>query len=162
MHCSIGAPRSPSAATSLPDLLCSRQQYCVCCHWVLPRAMVPRQQAGGLHRGSAGRVRRAPRGQYGAVCSFAVSQQWDPVVGGPPGCRRWELPFRSGFPGDCIAIVLCLVFTLYSMPAKWGKIAKVADDHNSLETGKLVEERKTDGTNFKRKRPTDEKKKKKP
>ena len=121
------------------------QQAAILC--VLP--LVPRQQAGGLHRGSAGRVRRAPRGQYGAVCSFAVSQQWEALVGGPPPRRRWELPFRSRLPWGlhCHCALPCIHLVFYPFG---GKIAKVADDHNSLETDKLVEERKTDGTNFER------------
>ena len=65
----------------------------------------------------------------------------------PLGADAGNSHSGPGFPGDCIAIVLCLVFTLYSFG---GKIAKVADDHNSLETKILVEERKTDETNFKR------------
>ena len=72
-------------------------------------------------------------------------------VGGPPGRRRWELPFRSWLPWGlhCHCALPCIHLVFYA-GQNGGKIAKVADDHNSLETEKLVEERKTDGTNFKR------------
>ena len=72
-------------------------------------------------------------------------------VGGPPGRRRWELPFRCRLPWGlhCHCALPCIHLVFYA-GQNGGKIAKVADDHNSLETEKMVEERKTDGTNFKR------------
>ena len=119
-HCcsTLGAPQPSSAASSLPDLLCSRQQYCVLCHWVLPRAMVLTGSSSATRRPPQ-RIRRAgparaPWGQCGAVCSFAVSQQWE----------QWEAPQCVGAGnshsgraslGTLCAIVLGLVFTLYSM-----------------------------------------------
>ena len=70
-------------------------------------------------------------------------------MGGPPVRRRWELPFRAGFPGDslCHCARPCIHLVFYAFARK---IAKVAENHNSLETEKLVEKRKTDENIFKR------------
>ena len=67
---------------------------------------------------------------------------WVPTLGTPiqvPASLGTALPLCSALYSPCI---LCR--------QNGSKIAKVADDHNSLETKKLVEERKTDETNFKR------------
>ena len=58
-------------------------------------------------------------------------------------------PIQVGLPWGlhCHCALPCIHLVFYAFG---GKIAKVADDHNSLETKKLVEERKTDETNFKR------------
>ena len=61
----------------------------------------------------------------------------------PLGADAGNSHSGAGFPGDCIAIVPkpCIHLVFYAFG---GKIAKVADDHKSLETDKLVEGRKTD------------------
>ena len=100
----LWAPRSPSAASSLPDLLCSRQQYCVLCHWVLPRAMVLTGSRGGLHRGSAGRGRPGPPG-VNAV-QFVVLPFHSSGSRRPPSASALGTPIQGGLPWG-LSVPLC-------------------------------------------------------
>ena len=108
-HCcsTLGAPQPSSAASSLPDLLCSRQQYCVLCHWVLPRAMVLTGSRGGLHRGSAGRGRPGPPG-VNAV-QFVVlpfHSSGSSYRGRPPSASALGTPIQGGLPWG-LSVPLC-------------------------------------------------------
>ena len=69
--------------------------------------------------------------------------------GRPPSVPTLGTPIQVELPWGlhCHCALPCIHLVFYAFG---GKIAKVADDHNSLETKKMVEERKTDETNFKR------------
>ena len=112
----LWAPRSPpqrqahyqTSYAAGSNIVCSATGFCLAQWFSQAAARRPPQR---IRRAGPA---RAPWGQCGAVCSFAVSQQWE----------QWEAPQCVGAGnshsgraslGTLCAIVLGLVFTLYSM-----------------------------------------------
>ena len=95
------------------------QQAAILC--ALPLGSASRNGSHRQQRRPPQRIRRAgpdraPWGQCGAVCSFAVSQQWEQLQREAPQCvGAGNSHSGRASLGTLCAIVLGLVFTLYSM-----------------------------------------------